>query len=142
MIFRILIYIVICCIIYSIFFKLFSFLYKKIEKIDDDFYQKRKKEYSETKKQTSYYNQQNKNTYYQQKTEKKYIPPKKEEKKEENILPECFKVLGFTKKPISVEEVKTRYKKLAKIYHPDMGGTEEEFQNIEKAYKEALLFYK
>ena len=139
MILRVILYIIICCLIYSIFFILFSFLYKKIEKIDNEFYKKKKEQYSEPKKHSTYYNQDNSYNDYHQKKQKEYIPPKKEEK---DTLPECFKTLGFTKKPACVDELKTRYKKLAKIYHPDMGGTEEEFQNIEKAYKEALLFYK
>lgn len=139
MILRVILYIIICCLIYSIFFILFSFLYKKIEKIDNEFYKKKKEQYSEPKKHSTYYNQDNSYNDYHQTKQKEYIPPKKEEK---DTLPECFKTLGFTKKPASVDELKTRYKKLAKIYHPDMGGTEEEFQNIEKAYKEALLFYK
>ena len=36
------------------------------------------------------------------------------------------------------EEIKNSYKKLCKIYHPDMGGSAEKFVELSNAYKEAL----
>lgn len=62
-----------------------------------------------------------------------------ETKKEE--LPECLSVLGFTRIPENKDDIKTRYKKLSKIYHPDMGGTQEEFQRINKAWDEARKLF-
>lgn len=67
---------------------------------------------------------------------------KPEPEKKKDILPECFVVLGFTKMPKSPDDVKTRYKKLAKIYHPDGGGSEEEFQRIDKAFHDAKKIMK
>lgn len=67
---------------------------------------------------------------------------KPEPEKKKDTLPECFVALGFTKMPKSPEDVKTRYKKLAKIYHPDGGGSEEEFQRIDKAFHDAKKIMK
>ena len=34
----------------------------------------------------------------------------------------------------SIEEIKKQYRKLSKKYHPDTGGTEEQFINLQKSY--------
>ena len=39
-------------------------------------------------------------------------------------LPDCFKTLGFTDIPDSAEDVKARYRSLAKQARPDQGGSE------------------
>lgn len=62
------------------------------------------------------------------------IPPK-------NSIPECFKILGFDKKP-SEEELKKSYRNLVKKYHPDKNsGNSDAFEEINKAYKEAKRYY-
>ena len=49
-----------------------------------------------------------------------------------------IKILGL-KMPISVEEIKKKYKKLVKIFHPDVNkgnkNAEERFKEINQAYK-------
>ena len=37
-------------------------------------------------------------------------------------------------------KVKSAYKKLAKIYHPDMGGDEEKFKKLNEAHQQMLLW--
>lgn len=49
---------------------------------------------------------------------------------------ECFLLLGFSHIPTS-EELKKRYKELAKVSHPDVGGNEEHFVQIKIAFEEA-----
>lgn len=51
-----------------------------------------------------------------------------------------FSILGFNK-PVSLKEVKTRYKELAKRYHPDLckePGAEERFKLVSNAYQQIL----
>lgn len=37
----------------------------------------------------------------------------------------------------SKEDVQQRYRELVKQLHPDVGGSQEEFQNLQDAYKQA-----
>ena len=53
-------------------------------------------------------------------------------------IPKCFITLGFTDYPQNEEEVKKAYRELAKIKHPDQGGTGAEFRELSDAYEEAL----
>lgn len=39
----------------------------------------------------------------------------------------CFAALGFDHRPATVEEVKTQYRRMAKVMHPDNGGDEGAF---------------
>lgn len=39
-----------------------------------------------------------------------------------------------------VEEIKTRYKNLAKQYHPDSGGDNETFMRIKRVAEEAIKY--
>jgi hypothetical protein len=55
-------------------------------------------------------------------------------------LPDCFRYLGFKQMPKTVDEVKERYRELAKIMHPDTGGSEEEFEKLQKAKEEAIAY--
>lgn len=54
------------------------------------------------------------------------------------VLPEPFAILGFNTLPSSPEEVKARYRELARTTHPDAGGTEEQFKQVSTAYEAAL----
>lgn len=65
----------------------------------------------------------------------KYLPPVIE-------LPSFVKVLGFEQMPTSEEEIKTRYKNLAKQMHPDMGGNEQDFINLQQASEQAIKYMK
>ena len=55
-------------------------------------------------------------------------------------IPSCFQTLQFAKIPDRLEEVKERYKKLAKVFHPDAGGSQEEFGALRKAYEQATEY--
>lgn len=112
-------YLIITIIEIFIFYKLFLFIFTKIDYLDEKYNRQKNENYSNNEN-----NEKNKEL----------------DIKEE--IPICFQILGFTKIPDDEEEVKTRYKKLTKIYHPDMGGTEEEFSRINNAYKEAMLLLK
>lgn len=53
-------------------------------------------------------------------------------------FPECLQVLGFTYYPEKADEIKNRYKDLARRYHPDMGGNAEEFKKLKEAYDKSM----
>ena len=63
----------------------------------------------------------------------KYLPPPE-------IVPDCMIVLGFEEIPASVEDVKARFKLLAKKAHPDAGGTEERFVALQQAADQAIKY--
>lgn len=65
----------------------------------------------------------------------KYLPPSIE-------LPSFFKTLGFKQIPNSEEEIRTRYKNLAKSVHPDMGGSAENFNKFSQASEQCLKYLK
>ena len=56
----------------------------------------------------------------------KYLPPPIE-------VPQHFFALGFEQIPSGADEVKTRYRNLARKYHPDMGGDEQQFKALNRA---------
>ena len=57
-------------------------------------------------------------------------------------FPKCYEILGFKEKPKSEKEIKDKYKAFAKTLHPDVGGSEAMFKDLNTAYMEALKFYK
>ena len=67
---------------------------------------------------------------------------------DENLTPEENKALSVLnlKIPITVEKIKKNYKKLVKIFHPDVNGNnkkaEEKFKEINKSYKILLKKFK
>ncbi len=63
----------------------------------------------------------------------KYLPPVIE-------LPSFFKTLGFEQLPSTEEDIKTRYKTLAKQLHPDTGGNENDFVNLQQASEQAIKY--
>lgn len=149
------VYICITVLLFFVFFKIFYMIGDLLEKMDRNFgkinsttaathqtqqsqqqsaftkdtWKERQQMYDEAdkKRREEYQKQQN-----QQKT-------KPQEFKTE--IPACLTVLGFTKVPVNKEDIRTRYKKLSKIYHPDAGGTEEEFQRINEAWDTAKKLY-
>lgn len=56
-------------------------------------------------------------------------------------LPNCFRTLGFSQTPADVSEVRIRYRALAKIAHPDAGGSDEHFKAINQAYVDAVDYF-
>lgn len=50
----------------------------------------------------------------------------------------CFHILGFDHRPETAEAVKARFRELAKMAHPDKGGTEEAFMTLKAAYEECI----
>jgi hypothetical protein len=63
----------------------------------------------------------------------KYLPPPRD-------VPDYFKLLGYAEIPASIEEVKTRYRNLAKAAHPDAGGDGKQFVTLNNAYEQALTY--
>lgn len=51
--------------------------------------------------------------------------------------PPWCKVLGLPK-TATKEEIKAKYRELAKVHHPDAGGNATKFQEIKNAYEEAI----
>ncbi|NCB30375.1 MAG: J domain-containing protein [Clostridia bacterium] len=51
-------------------------------------------------------------------------------------LPACFAALQFTSVP-TPEQLQERYRRLAKVAHPDAGGSEEQFNALQAAYQAA-----
>lgn len=64
----------------------------------------------------------------------KYLPAAVE-------LPDCFKVLQFESIPADRQEVERQFKRLAKVAHPDAGGTEQQFRVLQGAREQALSWF-
>ena len=64
----------------------------------------------------------------------KYLPPPVE-------IPSFFKFLGFQEIPSGPEEVKVRYKNLAKTMHPDVGGEEADFLKLKDAAERGAAYF-
>lgn len=56
-------------------------------------------------------------------------------------IPDCFRVLGYDRIPEDKGDVRCRYKQLAKAAHPDVGGSEEQFQTLNQAYEQAVKYF-
>jgi hypothetical protein len=56
----------------------------------------------------------------------------------------CLKILQLDRKDLSsdghLSKIKSAYKKMAKLYHPDMGGDEERFKQLNEAHRKMLLW--
>lgn len=56
----------------------------------------------------------------------------------------CLKILRLDKKDLTsdgrVVKIKAAYKKMAKLYHPDMGGDAEKFRQLSEAHQQMLLW--
>jgi hypothetical protein len=64
----------------------------------------------------------------------KYLPPPVE-------VPSFIKYLGFQEIPSGPEEVKARFKTLAKQMHPDGGGNPEDFQKLQDLTEKAMKYF-
>lgn len=64
----------------------------------------------------------------------KYLPPPME-------VPSFFRFLGFTEIPTGPEEVRERYRQLAKTMHPDIGGKKEDFLALQRAAEQAMQYF-
>ena len=57
-----------------------------------------------------------------------------------NKIPDCFKLMGFVEIP-TTEQLKDRYHALAKSLHPDTGGTQEAFMQMQSAYEDCNRYF-
>lgn len=64
----------------------------------------------------------------------KFLPPVIE-------IPSFFQFLGFTSIPSSTEDVKERYRTLAKQMHPDAGGNTKKFIKLKEASEHGIKFF-
>ncbi len=64
----------------------------------------------------------------------KYLPEAKD-------IPRCFAAMQFTEIPAQAVAVQERYRKLAKVAHPDTGGSAEQFAALKEAYQEAMEYF-
>ena len=57
---------------------------------------------------------------------------------------DCLKILQLDKKDLSsdghISKIRSAYKRMAKLYHPDMGGDEEKFKQLNEAHKQMILW--
>jgi hypothetical protein len=63
----------------------------------------------------------------------KFLPPVLE-------VPSFFKYMGYDRIPTDVDEVKARYRSLAKQMHPDTGGRAEDFKQLQTASEQAMKY--
>ncbi len=56
----------------------------------------------------------------------------------------CLKILDLEMQDLSFDghivKIKSAYKRMAKLHHPDMGGDEQKFRQLDEAYKQMLLW--
>jgi hypothetical protein len=64
----------------------------------------------------------------------KFLPPVLE-------VPTFFKFMGYDRIPSDVDEVKARYRSLAKQMHPDTGGNVEDFKQLQIASEQAMKYF-
>lgn len=55
-------------------------------------------------------------------------------------IPECFVKLGFAEIPETAEEIRTRYRSMSKVLHPDQGGSQKDFEELKAARDEAMAY--
>jgi hypothetical protein len=65
----------------------------------------------------------------------KFLPPPIQ-------IPSFFKFLGFEEIPGNPEDIKERYRQLAKQYHPDCGGNEADFKLLQENAEKAIKYLK
>jgi len=73
------------------------------------------------------------------------LTPKRKHERARVITPppgmvrDSFEYLGLSY-PVELYELKSRYRELARIYHPDKGGSSEEMQQLNTAYRIAVRY--
>ena len=55
-------------------------------------------------------------------------------------IPECFVKLGFAEIPETTEKIRTRYRSMSKVLHPDQGGSQKDFEELKVARDEAMAY--
>ena len=53
-------------------------------------------------------------------------------------LEPCFIGLGFVERPLTADEVKAQYRRMAKGMHPDAGGDEAAFISLREHYRQCM----
>jgi hypothetical protein len=64
----------------------------------------------------------------------KFLPPVIE-------IPTFLQFMGFSTIPASADDVKERYRTLAKQMHPDVGGNADDFKKLQTASEQALKYF-
>lgn len=126
---------IIAVIISLLFFFILNIAFVKLAKKDDEFIAKRKEIIEQQRKQ-EYYEKQ-KNMQYNNWKNPYNTASTSPVNKNKNEFPDCLIILGFSSWPKDMDEIKNQYRNLAKTKHPDMGGSQEEFEKINKAYQDA-----
>jgi len=71
-------------------------------------------------------------------------PPKNTRPRLSREESKCLKMLELQKTDLSSDgcanKIKSAYKKMAKVHHPDMGGDEEKFKKLNDAHEQMLLW--
>lgn len=118
--------VLIALFIMTILYFIFYFILMKMLEQDRKYIEKRKQQSQEffDKQRNMNYNDWN-------------TPYNTENKTSKNAFPECLSILEFSTWPNNFDEIKNQYRTLAKTKHPDMGGSQEEFEKINKAYQDA-----
>jgi hypothetical protein len=72
------------------------------------------------------------------------VPNKKTRLKLSKLEQDYLKILQLTKQELATDgqrlKIKSAYKKLAKVYHPDLGGDAEKFKRLNEAHQKMLLW--
>lgn len=66
----------------------------------------------------------------------KFLPEKSEFQ-----IPPFFKYMGFDHIPVNVDEVNKQYRRVVSSFHPDTGGTDESFNELQSARELALNYF-
>jgi curved DNA-binding protein CbpA len=58
--------------------------------------------------------------------------------KRKSKMPACLRIMGFTELPETKDQLRARYKQLARKAHPDRGGNPADFVRVRKAYEDTI----
>jgi curved DNA-binding protein CbpA len=62
--------------------------------------------------------------------------------KRKSKIPDCLRIMGFADVPETKDQLKARYKELARKTHPDRGGNPADFVRVRKAYEDTIKLIK